>query len=1031
MPGFPITITYFTKNRTLYQEKSNSKNTFNSILENFRKNNRYKKEAKLKKNYYINGREIRKNELLEEIVRQSNEFSPNLGELELSLELEELCFTGDSLYQNFNKIIHPKANPFSLYVLSPLEKSITVKSFPNKTISLFELNKFNDGSAYCNSYNDLYISGGNNNIKDFWIIDNNSFEIKKKNMPSNKKSHSMVFLNFNEKEEWIFIAGGMDKKSFYYDLNKNYFINWGDTNEVHSKPALIQVGEYLYIFDTINSRINYFERTKIISPNRKWEKIIPDIDKKIIGNFPYKFGVSFDSKGKILLLGGEKKLSVKNIYIYEPWNNSIILSQKAKNENMILDDKTFYKVNKKYSVAFPQKLNIEKVMYVADKEEQSVIKISLRNLSDKNKTNIASSLSFEDKMENNDQDKGNLNLNIIKKGMNSFKQQNNNLNLDYMNNQEMFNQMLLFNSMICDNCIVKNSFVCQCCHNIFQRHNFNVPMNYNLNNNLNNDFNNNYNSSYQQNKNLMNYNQMNQSNDNPTRENPKVTIIEDEYYPTLSSAYKKYLNNMKKKGYEHKIYNKNYNRALDKAKVEVSYDDYTPMKVDYQLNKPGEPSKKYVYSKKEKEKEAIRKNEEENINKKEEKININMNNNKNIENDVVEYKNFEENEQENKDDGLFISDNHNQNQNEVIIEENHNYNEEMEGIQEQNEEKEEIGASEKKEKIENKEDFIDMEEQNKEYIEKEENHEEQNVENIENNQNKVNISGEKEIKEENNIMSSNKGIINGELPKDSLEFNDAGKIHNEDENIIKPQHELDFNNEEINNQNQEDNINHIDNMRMGMNFSNNNENNNVIIDNKNENENEVRGDEEFHSMNENEENANGEDGNNSMQHIENGNNEELYENGNEIKFDGDNENNHMGKNVDKNGEFINNEDENKIVEYEGEVGEEMNVEEGEIHEENIGEEGEMQEENNGEEGEINFEQEGEFEGEGEEMNYEEEGQMNFEQEGEIEGEEMNNEQEEGMEEGNNSVIENNVENEQNEENEANSHNNENEKNGES
>ena len=32
---------------------------------------------------------------------------------------------------------------------------------------------------------------------------------------------------------------GEDKKSFYYDLNKNYFINWGDTNEIHLKPALI------------------------------------------------------------------------------------------------------------------------------------------------------------------------------------------------------------------------------------------------------------------------------------------------------------------------------------------------------------------------------------------------------------------------------------------------------------------------------------------------------------------------------------------------------------------------------------------------------------------------------------------------------------------------------------------------------------------------------------------------------------------------------------------------------------------------
>ena len=45
---------------------------------------------------------------------------------------------------------------------------------------------------------------------------------------------------------------GEDKKSFYYDLNKNYFINWGDTNEIHLKPALIKISEYLYIVDSIN-----------------------------------------------------------------------------------------------------------------------------------------------------------------------------------------------------------------------------------------------------------------------------------------------------------------------------------------------------------------------------------------------------------------------------------------------------------------------------------------------------------------------------------------------------------------------------------------------------------------------------------------------------------------------------------------------------------------------------------------------------------------------------------------------------------
>ena len=118
-------------------------------------------------------------------------------------------------------------------------------------------------------------------------------------MPSNKRNHSMIFLEANDNNELVYIVGGEDKKSFNYDLNKSYFINWGETNEIHFKPALIKISEYLYIFDSNNLNQNFFERTKIISPIRKWEKIILNLDENIINNFPSKFGVSFYSNGNI------------------------------------------------------------------------------------------------------------------------------------------------------------------------------------------------------------------------------------------------------------------------------------------------------------------------------------------------------------------------------------------------------------------------------------------------------------------------------------------------------------------------------------------------------------------------------------------------------------------------------------------------------------------------------------------------------------------------------------------------------------
>ena len=117
------------------------------------------------------------------------------------------------------------------------------------------------------------------------------------------------------------------------------------------------------------------------------------------------------------------------------------------------------------------------------------------------------------------------------------------------------------------------------------------------------------------------------------------------------------------------------------------------------------------------------------------------------------------NEQENKDDDLFAkSQNEEENQNEIIIEENHN-NDEMEGIQENN-------------------------------MEGDQENENQNIEvggdreNIEDENN-----GQMDVNGGNNIISQNKEIINGELPKDSLEFKDAAKL-NEGVNYSGPQNKL-------------------------------------------------------------------------------------------------------------------------------------------------------------------------------------------------------------------------------------------------
>jgi len=566
--GFPITVTFLTKSRTLYKEKINSKTSFNSLLGKFKNNSQYHSQAKLKNKYIINGKQIRNNQTLEEIIFQ-NMCDPNNSEL--YLELNDILYSGDTYINEYKKIIQPKENPFGLFIYSTQEGMLSLHNFEEKTINLFELEKIDEGSAYCNSNEDFYISGnsGKDN-KNFWIINNNDFSIKKKNMPFGKKNHSMIYLTFNENEEWIFITGGNDKKSFYYDLNKNYFINWSDTLDTHQNPALIRIGEYLYILDTLNSKKNYWERTKIISPTRKWEKVIPKLDKKLLSNFPSEFAVSYDTNSHIVFIGGNNILNSNSTYVYDPISNEIYLSKIGTNDNEIFSDKIFYKINNKYNVAIPKNVTEKKEICLVNKDEQALIKLSIDIPNENRKTKIKTRINFDDKkFLDKKNDEGTITIKEL-----DIKGKNNILKNNYMNQR-------IQPKYICQNCAMNNNSICQICHRSFKKDNY------------------------------MDNNQ--KKRNNPTLRNPYIEKIHDTYYPTLEKRYERTYGNYKDNS---------------KVRVEVIYDEYTPIKVNYELGKPY----KYKYVKPNKIEESKNiKEKSENIKG---EININNEHDANIKNDI-------------------------------------------------------------------------------------------------------------------------------------------------------------------------------------------------------------------------------------------------------------------------------------------------------------------------------------------------------------------------------------------------------------
>ena len=388
----PVLVTYYTNSRILDKKEFGSFAHFGSILNYFDKHIKMNNsQLKLKQKYFLNDKEIEDNDLLINLIQSLNKNKNKIiSEATLSIEIEEeekkqFNFSENKNISIYSKILQPKSNPFGVYVFNPKDYSIFFKPFLHKDEIDNELNKLNEYSAYCNSTKDLYISGGkdyNNNINNFWIINNESFSIKKMYMKYPKSNHSMIYINHNDKE-FIFISGGDDLKSFYYDIKANTFANWGNMNYKHFRPALVHIGDYLYCFDTSEKNDLIFERTNLNDISKKWEKIIPKFEKDKLKNFTNSgFSANLCINGKILFCGGDN-INI-NTYLYDIDKNIISSNDNCEDILFTFNDKNFYKINNNNSVALPYSFSEEKEVLITNKNNYSLNKINL-NKKDKNK----------------------------------------------------------------------------------------------------------------------------------------------------------------------------------------------------------------------------------------------------------------------------------------------------------------------------------------------------------------------------------------------------------------------------------------------------------------------------------------------------------------------------------------------------------------------------------------------------------------------------------------------------------------------
>ena len=276
----------------------------------------------------------------------------------------------------------PYNNPFEVILFQKKDKSLTIQTYDPSTINNLSLNNYSPSSSYCNGNNHLFISGGEKTngeiIDDFWEIDLNEQNIAEPVKIPPKKNHSMIFIPNN----YVFVVGGNDKKTFYFNTENAEVCEWANLNNIRTEPGLQRLSNYLYCFDNVNKDIFTVEKTDLNSNIPKWTLITPKMDfplgqeQKLTQKF---FGVSSDKENNIVFLGGNSdndsngKNEVFN-YKYNTNSDSVEIS-KLPYHKINFKEKTFlpYKEDIDFLLSDFNKQNPEVVFYLKNKNKIEII----------------------------------------------------------------------------------------------------------------------------------------------------------------------------------------------------------------------------------------------------------------------------------------------------------------------------------------------------------------------------------------------------------------------------------------------------------------------------------------------------------------------------------------------------------------------------------------------------------------------------------------------------------------------------------
>ena len=361
-----IKLYYKCKNKTVKEYSIDKNNiTFGDILDYYYNDiKRDCNQFQLKSKYLFNKKILENQDIILNLLMNEHINIHNIKEIKIEIYLDQIYKIYDENLPQYNKLIIPIKNNdcLELYVYYPEKGVMDIEEYHKKIYKEYSLFKINKQSSFCNSHNYLFLSGGEDNneiINDFWIIDNNQYSIKYLSLPSPKSNHSMINLN----DEYILILGGNDTKTYLFNIEKNEFIFFENTNNTHLNPYIILFNNYIYCFSE-QSEIIIAEKKLFSLDKNLWENInLSLLDSEKDNEI---------SKGDTLLI----ILDNKKYYEFSPEKNTIkqvgLDDDENYEVNVSSNDKNFYKLNKYYSTCIPKNFNEEKKLYVINKKSRKI-----------------------------------------------------------------------------------------------------------------------------------------------------------------------------------------------------------------------------------------------------------------------------------------------------------------------------------------------------------------------------------------------------------------------------------------------------------------------------------------------------------------------------------------------------------------------------------------------------------------------------------------------------------------------------------